>query len=123
MWGLQPVADIIQLKTAKYKGVEFLFEDAATTGGNRLIKFNYPGSDKQSIEVQGKAPRSFNITAWIPHENYYQERDNLLRVLEDGEEGVLTHPTFGDVEKVISGVYTLTEVISELGRAKITIPF
>ena len=122
-WGLQPVADLIQLKTAKYKGVEFLFEEASTTGGNRLIKFNYPGSDKQSIEVQGKAPRSFTLPVWIPHENYYQERDNLLRVLEDGEEGVLTHPTFGDIEKVINGVYTLTEVISELGRAKITIPF
>jgi len=117
------VADLIQLKAAKYKGVDLLFEDASTTGGNRLIKFNYPGADKQAIEVQGKAPRAFTLAVWIPHENYYQERDNLLRVLEDGEEGVLTHPTFGDVEKVINGVYTLTEVISELGRAKITIPF
>lgn len=114
---------MIELKTAKYKGVEFLFEDMPTTGGNRLIKFNFPGSDKQSIERQGKAPRTFNLTAIIPHESYYQERDNLLRVLEDGEEGTLTHPTFGDVEKVINGLYTLTERLTELGRAQITIPF
>lgn len=117
------MTDIIQLKTAKYKGVEFLFEEMPTTGGNRLIKFNFPGSDRQSIERQGKAPRTFSITIWIQSENYFQERDNLLRVLEDGEKGVLTHPTFGDVENVINGVYTLTERISELGRATLEVSF
>lgn len=114
---------MIELKTARYKGVEFLFEDAPTTGGNRLIKFNYPGSDKQSIERQGRAPRSFTLTAVIPHDDYYAERDNLLRVLEDGTAGTLTHPTFGDISNVINGVYTLTENITELGRAKVSIPF
>jgi prophage DNA circulation protein len=114
---------VIELKTAKYKGVEFLFGDMPTTGGNRLIKYNFPGSDNQAIERQGKAPRSFSITAIIPHEDYHQQRDNLLRVLEDGERGVLTHPTFGDVENVINGVYTLTEKLTTLGRAEITIPF
>jgi hypothetical protein len=114
---------MIELKTARYKGVEFLFTDMPTTGGNRLVKFNFPGSDKQSIERQGKAPRTFNITAIIPHENYFQQRDNLLRVLEDGVSGVLTHPTFGDIENVINGRYTLTEKITELGRGQIVIPF
>lgn len=113
----------IELKTARYKGVEFLFSDMPTTGGNRLIKFNYPGSDKQSIERQGKAPRTFTLTAIIPHEDYFQQRDNLLRVLEDGVAGVLTHPTFGDVENVINGRYTLTEKLSEIGRAEVVIPF
>lgn len=114
---------MIDLKTARYKGVEFLFLDMSTTGGNRLIKFNFPGSDKQAIERQGELPRTFNLTAIIPHENYYQERDKLLRVLEDGETGTLTHPTFGDVENIINGAYTLTEKLSELGRARVTIPF
>lgn len=114
---------IIELKTAKYKGVEFLFTDMPTTGGNRLIKYNFPGSDKQAIERQGKMPRSYTLTAVIPHEDYYQQRDNLLRVLEDGEAGVLTHPTFGDVENVINGKWTLTEKLTEIGRAEIVIQF
>jgi len=114
---------IIDLKTAKYKGVEFLFTDMPTTGGNRLIKYQFPGSDKQAIERQGKLPRSFTITAVIPHEDYYTQRDNLLRVLEDGTTGVFTHPTFGDIENVINGKYTLTEKLSEIGRAEIIIPF
>lgn len=114
---------MIELKTARYKGVEFLFTDMPTTGGNRLIKYNFPGSDKQAIERQGKAPRTFTLTAIIPDEDYYAQRDNLLRVLEDGAPGVLTHPTFGDVENVINGEYTLTERLTALGRAEIVIPF
>ncbi len=117
------MTDIIELKTAKYKGVEFLYEAMPTTGGNRILKFNYPGSDKQSVERQGMAPRSFNLTIIIPHDDYYAQRDALLRVLEDGQKGVLTHPTFGDIENVINGQWTLNESINELGRAKLTVPF
>jgi len=117
------MADLIQLKTAKYQGVEFSFVAMPSTGGNRIIKIRFPGSNKQSIEVQGKVPRTFTLTAVISHENYYIEKDNLLRVLDNGESGVLVHPTFGDVENVINGEYTLTENITQLGRAEIVIPF
>lgn len=117
------MTDIIQLKVAKYKGVEFLFETATTTGGNRLIKFNFPGSDRQSIERQGKSPRSYPMTIWIQHDNYFQVKDELLRVLEDGEKGVLTHPTDGDIDNIINGEYQLVETISELGRGRLTVTF
>ena len=117
------MTDIIQLKTAKYKGVELLFQEVTTTGGNRLIKFNFPGSDSQSIERQGKSPRSYPMTVWIPHEGYFTAKDNLLRVLEDGQKGVFTHPVDGDIENVINGEYTLTERISELGRASVEVTF
>lgn len=117
------MADIIELKTAKYKGVQFLFTDMTTVGGNRIIKYNYPGSDAQAVERQGKLPRGYALTIWVQHENYYQTRDNILRVLEDGITGTLTHPTFGDVDNVINGDYTLEEKITELGRASIKVTF
>jgi len=117
------MADILQLKTAKYKGVEFLFTDATTVGGNRLIKFNFPGSDKQSIERQGKRPRSYPVTIWIPHNDYLTQKANLQRVLEDGEVGVFTHPIDGDIENVITGEYRLDEDITVLGRTPLTVTF
>lgn len=117
------MADLIQLKSAKYQGVEFAVTSMPSTGGNRIIKIRFPGSDKQSIEVQGKVPKALPLTAVIPHENYYTERDNLLRVLDNGLSGVLVHPTFGDIENVINGEYALTENITQLGRAEIVIPF
>lgn len=114
---------MIELKNAVYKGVSFLFLTAETTGGNRTIKFNYPGSGDQSIEVQGRAPRSFAMSIVLPHDGYYAARDELLRVLEDGEAGVLVHPTFGEVPNVINGKYTLVEELTKLGRATLTVTF
>ena len=113
----------IQLRSASYKGVSFLFKDLPTIGGNRLIVFRFPGSDKQAIERQGQTPREFKATIIIPHDDYYAQRDNLLRVLEDGQVGTLIHPTFGTVENVASGKYKLTEKLSEIGRAEINVDF
>jgi len=117
------MTDLIQLKKYRYRGIDLLFTDTTTSGGNRIVRYNYPGSDKQAIEVQGKAPRSFSITTIIPYENYDSNRANLIRVLEDGKKGVLTHPYWGDIENVITGSYSLNEKLSELGRASITIQF
>jgi len=117
------MTDIIQLKESSYKKVSFLSKEMPTKGGRRIVQIRYPRSDKQSIEDQGLIPRKFSITAVIPHEDYYNERDNLLRVLEDGEKGTLIHPTFGSVENVKAGTYTLEEKINELGRAEISMEF
>ena len=117
------MAEIIETKEASYKGVEFLWRSAPTAGGRRVIPFLYPRSDKQAIEDQGLVPRKFSVTGIIAHENYFAVRDNLLRVLEDGEAGTLVHPTFGEINRVRAGRYTLNEKISELGRAEITMEF
>jgi len=114
---------MIELKTGAYQGIEFLYVDMPTQGGHRLIKYRYPGSDRQSIEVQGEMPPSFPFTIWIGHEDYYAERDRLLRVLTNKKTGVLDHPTFGKVENVINGEFTLDETITELGRASISVTF
>lgn len=114
---------MIQLKNAQYGEVNFLFTEVETVGGNRNVKLTYPQSDKQSVERQGKVPREFTFQIVIPHEDYYQQRDNLLRVLEDGKKKTLTHPTFGAIENVVNGEYTLTETLSELGRGTIEVSF
>lgn len=114
---------MIQLSLARYKGVDFLFEDATTTGGNRLLKFNYPASDRQSIERQGEAPASYSMTIVIPHEDYEAKRASLLRVLSSATPGVLVHPTFGPLPNMIPGQFTVNERLSELGRATVTTTF
>lgn len=114
---------MIDLKNGNYKGVDLLFLESVSTGGNRLIKFNFPNSDKQSIENQGKVPRSFSLTIVIPQENYYQDKKSIIRVLEDGKKGTFTHPTYGDIPDIINGEYVLTERITELGRAEISVTF
>ncbi|MCK5127647.1 MAG: DNA circularization N-terminal domain-containing protein [candidate division Zixibacteria bacterium] len=117
------MSEIIATKEASYKGVAFLWRSAPTSGGRRVIPFLYPRSDKQAIEDQGLAPRKFSITGIISHDNYFVVRDNLLRALENKDAGVLVHPTYGEINGVKAGRYTITEKISELGRAEITMEF
>lgn len=115
---------LINLKETKYKGVTFpAVVSMPSNGGNRLVKYNYPGSNKQGIEYQGAVPRTFTITIKIPFEKYYQQKTALERVLNDGVAGVLTHPTYGDIENVINGEYRLDEGIKELGVATYVVPF
>jgi len=117
------MTDLIQLKEASYKGVSFLAVTMPTTGGRRVIQYRFPRSDKQAIEDQGKLPRQFTLNAVISNENYFSQKAALIRVLEDGNKGTLVHPTFGNVENVRSGTYTITEKISETGKAQITMEF
>ena len=117
------MTDLVQLKESSYKGVPFLAKTMPTSGGRRVNVIRYPRSDKQSVEDQGLIPRQFSITAVIPHDDYLDVRDSLLRVLEDGEIGSLIHPTFGEVEKVRSGRYSLNERITELGKAELVMEF
>ncbi len=117
------MTDVIQLKESSYKNIPFLAKVMPTSGGRRVNVIRYPRSDKQSVEDQGLIPRQFSITAVIPHDNYIDVRDSLLRVLEDGEIGSLIHPTFGEIEKVRSGRYSLNERITELGKAELIMEF
>lgn len=117
------MSEPIQLHIAKYKGVEFLFFDTTTTGGGRFIKLNYPGSDKQSMERQGARPRSYSIIIVIPHEDYMAVKLAVLRMLDSEGPDTLTHPFFGDVPNMVPGVWEITEGLSRLGRAEVTVTF
>ncbi len=117
------MTDLIQLKEGSYKGVEMIVKSMPTNGGRRISIIRYPRSDKQSIEDQGLIPRQFSINGIVPHENYEEKKAALLRVFEDGEKGSLVHPTFGLVENVKNGKYSLDEITSALGKAQYTVEF
>lgn len=114
---------IIETKPAAYKGVSFLMITSSTTGGRKDVLFEFPNSSKQTIEDLGLRPRAYTMRAIIPHENYLEQRDNLLRALEDGEKGPLEHPFYGRVENIVARPYTINERITDLGRAELELSF
>jgi len=113
----------VELKVATYKNVEFLFKSARTNGGVKRQIFSFPNSNRQSIEEFGTAQRSFEIVSVIPFEDYENQKAALIRALESGGAGTLTHPTFGAIDNVKAGAYTINETITELGSAEITMQF
>lgn len=113
----------VELKVASYKNIEFLFKSAKTSGGVKRQIFSYPNSNRQSIEEFGTAPRSFELVSIIPFDDYENQKASLIRALESGGAGTLIHPTFGAIDNVKAGAYTINETITELGRAEITMQF
>jgi len=111
------------LKPGKYKGVDFWIRTSAITGGRKTQKHEFPNSDKQTIEDFGLKPKSHRVTAFIFWPNYFQKRDALIRALDEGGAGVLTHPFYGDIPNISAVDYTINEDLSELGEAKFQISF
>ena len=111
------------LQPASFKGAPFLVTLASIAGGRKDIKHIYPNSDRQVIEDLGKAQRIFNIEAVITGDNYIQNRDRLLSVLEEGGSGTLIHPLYGQLDNIVARTYTLLEDLTELGTAKFSVVF
>lgn len=114
---------IIQTKPAAYKGVGFLMLVSRVTGGRKDALFEFPNSNKQTIEDLGLRPRAYSMSVIIPHDNYVEDRDNLLRALEDGQKGPLDHPFYGRVENIVARTFTIVERLTDLGRAELEISF
>ena len=121
----------VELKVATYKNVEFIFKSARTNGGVKRQIFSFPNSNRQSIEEFGTAPRSYQVVGIIPYsaivkgktKEYEEIKADLIRALESGGIGTLTHPTFGALDNIKAGEWTINETITELGRAEITMQF
>ncbi len=114
---------IIETSPASYKGVDFLMITSRISGGRKDVLFEFPNSNKQTIEDLGLRPRAYTMNIVIPHDNYTATRDNLLRVLEDGMKGPLDHPFYGKIENIVARDFTINERITDLGRAELEINF
>lgn len=112
-----------ELLPASYKRVPFFVSSSSISGGRKDQVHEFPNSDKQTVEDFGLSPRSYSVVAWISGDNYKSKRDALLRALEEGGPGVLSHPFDGEVQNVVARTFTLEEKMEELGRAEISIKF
>ena len=117
------MALIDELQPASFKGAKFIVTAARLSGGRKDIKHSFPNSNKQTIEDLGLAPRVFSLTAVVTGNNYIQDRDRLLSVLEEGGKGTLIHPFYGRLDNYVARSYTLSENMSALGEAKFNIVF
>lgn len=120
------------LRPADYKGAFFAIRAANTTGGRRVVRKRFPGSDRQSVEDLGLDPREFVIRGVVTArrdasggeiQSYEEVRRRLLAALESGGSGPLTHPTFGRLESIAVVTFSLSEDISSLGDSPIEITF
>lgn len=76
-----------------FRGVPFLvIDNAERSGGNRLIKHEYPLRDVGKIENMGRSTASITINAVVIGNDCKKQADALIDALDNPESGELQHP-------------------------------
>lgn len=117
---------IEQLLPASYKGVDFLVTSSSITGGQKTVKHVFPNSNTQVIEDLGRSQRSYSMQILVKYDDedeYLQNRDRLLKVLEEGGIGTLVHPFYGNIDNIKALPYTIAENMNNVGEGLINVTF
>lgn len=114
---------IVETKAGAYKGIPLLLVSSSIAGGRKDVLFEYPNSDRQFVEDQGLRKRVYTMRIVVPHTDFIETRDDILRVLEEGGVGPLDHPYYGRIENVAARSYVIDERETSLGRAEIQVEF
>ena len=111
---------MIEIGQGSFKAINFTLLEYPYSGGNRLAKFNYPGSNVQSIEPLGSKTDPVKIKAVVTDNN---ELQSLLAALNSPEPGKLVHPILGSFEKAYCSVYSTNDNIKISGKTEIDMTF
>jgi prophage DNA circulation protein len=120
------------LHEASYRGAFFFIKGSEIEGGRKDAKKQFIGSDNQVIEDLGKKQRTFTLKGIIAERrdidgniisSYKSVRDTLITALEKGGTGTLIHPWYGRYDNIVCRTFSLSEKITDLGSAEISMKF
>lgn len=112
-----------ELRPASFRGVEFHVDTSKLKFGRRLARHEYPQRDVPFMEDMGRKAREYTVEAFVLGDDYMQQRDALIRALEQAGSGQLVHPYLGTLSVKVAGDADMTESTREGGMAKFSIPF
>lgn len=106
-----------------FRGVSFyIIDNSERSGGNRLIKHQYPLRDVGKIENMGCTTASTTINAVVIGEDCKEQADALIDALENPESGELQHPYY-KTQLVYIETWSSRTVASEQRVVYFTITF
>ncbi len=106
-----------------FRGVSFyIIDNAERSGGNRLIKHEYPLRDVGKIENMGRSAASTTINAVVIGNNCKEQADALIDALENPDSGELQHPDY-KTQLVYIETWSSRTVASEQRVVYFTITF
>lgn len=94
---------IDRLQPASFRGIPFKVEEEEGTFGRRVQTHEYPGRDKPYTEDLGRTTRRFNVSAYLIGDDYFDQRDRLIKAVETAGPGTLVHPFYGEMIICIDG--------------------
>jgi prophage DNA circulation protein len=112
-----------RIRPASYKGAPFGVLEASGQGGRRTVTHEFPLRDEPIIEDLGRAARTFTVQGFLLGPTYMDQRDALIRVLEEPGPGSLVHPWYGEVTVSPSGLFQDRHTAADGGMCVVTMTF
>lgn len=88
----------MQTQQCSFKGISFPTTDTNISLENRIVIYEYPGSNKIASEYLGHGPLRHEITGFYVGENCIQKFNTLLQTIKEGPRGRLRHPHGQEIE-------------------------
>ena len=111
-----------RFQRGSFRGVEFFTESHEFSGGRRRVNHEFPQRNENTSEDLGLKTRTFSIEMYVLSDDYFPQRDALLRALEVEGPGELIHPYLG--RKIVqTGGFSLRETKSESRIARFSVDF
>lgn len=83
------------MQPASFRGVPFRVNDESGPVGRDVQIHEYPKKDEPYVEDMGRRTRTYRFTAYVVGANCFDERDALLKALDEPGPGELVHPWYG----------------------------
>lgn len=109
-------------RQASFRGIPFYVRRAEFQGGRRNQLHIFPTRDVPYSEDLGRSPRIYPIEGYVIGDDYFEQKDDLIRALETFGPGKLVHPYYGDLLLSVRR-FRFVDSNTELRMSRVTIEF
>mgnify|MGYP003135746906 CR=1 FL=1 len=107
---------------AKFRGISFSISAHSYKGGRRIVEHDFPYVDQIGKEDLGAKQQEISLSAYIIDDNYFGQRNQLVKALDKLGVGTLIHPYLGTMRVRVKD-YELKETTAEGRIARFKINF
>jgi len=113
--------DTKKLNKSTFKGVRFYTKSTNRSGGKRLTDHEYINGGTNT-EENGLSNNTFKINAFFGGENYLEEKENFINVLQSEGSGTLVD-MFHGTKEVFCSSWSCDEKVTEYGKCTFALEF
>lgn len=111
-----------KLRSGSFRGVAFKTKSHQYDSGRHDVGHEFPKRNESNTEDLGQRLPKFSLDLYVLGDDYFEQRDALMRALDEEGPGELIHPYLG-TRQVQVGKYTLTETAEEGRIARFKVEF
>lgn len=109
-------------REASFRGVPFWVDSDSVPVGRRTQLHEYPKRDQPMVEDMGRQTREYKFEGFVVGSDFIEQRDLLLKALDQPGPGELVHPWFGRLT-VTAGKCEISHARNELGMVRFNLSF